>query len=132
MPIYRKKLDSAFVQGPPTLSDIPGLSPITIQAGSANYSFLATFSVTGLTIPTIPSGLWGITFRIMQGSNTLGVYYMGSDNGGWRPSFTFSAVGDACATGLTEDISLKWQAYNVQALLKEQASFTIIYDDRLD
>jgi len=131
MPIYRNKLANAFVPAPFVLTDIAGLSPLTIQAGSSNYSFLATLSVSGLTIPTLSPG-WGLVFKIMQGNTVLGSYWMGDTNGGFRPSFSMTAVGDASATGITEDISAKWMAFGVTAFLKEAASFSIIYDDRLN
>lgn len=131
MPIYRKILPSPNVIGSTILQDITGLSPITIQSGVPGYSFQATLSVSGLTIPTMPSG-WGVVFRIMQGSTIIGSHYLGDLNGGFQPSFTMTAVGDVCATGATEDIHAKWLVTpGVSAYLREPASFSIIWDDRL-
>ncbi|MEP3891259.1 MAG: hypothetical protein ABJN69_12430 [Hellea sp.] len=130
MTIYRKILPNPNVIGPATLTDITGLSPITIQAGQPDYTFQATLAVSGLTIPTLSSG-WGVVFRIMQGSTILGSHYMGELNGGFQPSFTMTAVGDVCPTGSTEDISVKWQVYGgIKAYLREPASFSILWDNR--
>jgi len=131
MPIYRKILTNPTLIGPTTLTDMPGLSPISIQAGSSNYSFIATLSVSGLSIPNLGVN-WGAVFRIMQGSTILGSYYLGELNGGFRPSFSFSAVGDSCSTGITEDIHVKWKTYGTQVKIIEPTSFSILYDDRLN
>ncbi|WP_371396240.1 hypothetical protein [Fretibacter rubidus] len=131
MAIYRKIIQSPNITGPTTLTDIAGLSPMTIQAGDSNYSFLATLSISGLTIPTM-SANWGVVFHIMQGSTTLGSYYMGENNGGFRPSFTMTAVGDVCATGTTEDIHVKWLVSpGLKAWIREPASFSVLWDVRL-
>lgn len=131
MPIYRKFLASPFIQGTSTLTDIQGLSPLKIQAGASNYSFIATLNVSGLTIPTLTPG-WGAVFKIMHGSQILASYWMGSDNGGFRPSFCMTAVGDVDGTGRTEEISAKWAVFNTTAYLKEPATFAVVWDQRED
>lgn len=131
MPIYRKFLASPNITGPSTLTDIAGLSPLKIQAGASNYSFIATLNVSGLTIPSL-AGNWGVVFRIMHGSDILASYYMGQNNGEFRPSFSMTAVGDIASTGISEDISAKWQVYNTTAYLREPATFAVIWDQRED
>ena len=131
MAIYRKMELTPNIAGPTTLTDIAGISPITIQSGDVDYSFVATLSVSGLTINQLPSG-WGVVFRIMQGSTIIGSYYMGDLNGAYRPSFTMTAVGDVCATGLKEDIHVKWLVTpGLQAWIREPVSFSILWDQRL-
>ena len=130
MALYRKILPNPNIIGPSALTDITGLSPITIQAGQSDYSFQATLAISGLVIPTLSPG-WGVVFRIMQGSTILGSYYMGDGNGPFQPSFTMMAVGDVCPTGLTEDISVKWQVFGgISAYIREPASFSILWEDR--
>lgn len=131
MAIYRKKLDTPNIVGPTTLQDVAGISPISIQSGQSDYSFIATLTVSGLTISDLTQN-WQVAFKIMQGSNVLGSYYLGKLNGGFRPSFTFSAIGDVCATGMKEDIHVKWITQGKNIWIREPVSFSILWDSRED
>jgi hypothetical protein len=130
MAIYRKILPAPIGSSPTTWTDLPGLSPITIQSGQPGFSFIATLSIGGLTIPTLPSQ-WQVSFRILQGSKVIAQSYMGSGNGPFQPQVVLVGVGDVAATGQTEDIHAQWTTYNVDALIKEASSFSIVWDERL-
>lgn len=132
MPIYRKILADSNLKCPTNSADIPGLSPIKIQSGTPNFSFIATLNVSALEIINPPVN-WGLLFEIIQGNNTLGSYWLGSSSDMTPYSFSFSAVGDVSASGLTEDIHVKWRCSNgLKVVLKGPTSFTILMDDRLN
>lgn len=130
MPLYRNLVMAPNVTGSTSWQDISGISPLPIQAGVTNYSFIATLSVSGLTIPQFPSG-WQVVFRIFQGTTTLASHYMGDLNGGFQPSFTLTAVGDVGSTGRTENIHAKWiVSAGLKAYLREPISLSVIWDAR--
>lgn len=131
MPIYRKLMPQPIGSSPTSWQDIAGLSPITIQAGRPECSFVATLSIGGLSLPTLPSN-WQVSFRILHGSQVIAQSYMGTGNGPFQPQVVLVGVGDVSASGPTEDIHAQWITSGVEALIKEASSFSILWDERVE
>ena len=131
MPIYRKTSASPGARGGPSWEDIAAISPIAIQSGEPGFSFIATLTISGLTVPQFTAN-WGIVFRIVQGEKTIATHYMGTNNGPWQPSFTLVGVGDVDTSGpRSQDIHAQWMVTSgLQAIIKENAAFAIYWDGR--